>query len=160
MPKTPINKTAPDWWPQTDRRLCRLADLPPETARGFSLVDASAKDGAGGGDVAKLEVIVWRDADADTDAGAGPVLRGFVNKCPHLGLPLETFPDRFLSADGRTLICSAHGAQFDVSGQCIAGPCQGQKLISVNVEIESADKMGLKADGDAFVVLKTVMKSR
>jgi nitrite reductase/ring-hydroxylating ferredoxin subunit len=65
------------------------------------------------------------------------VLRGFVNKCPHMGLPLETFPDRFLSADGERLICSAHGAQFDFDGACFVGPCKGEHLYPLDLRIEN-----------------------
>ena len=96
--------------PEPPHQLCALAELPVNTARGFELTAAN-------GD--RLGVIVWHTPDG---------LSGFVNQCPHLGLPLETFPDRFLSADGAHLICSAHGAQFDMSGACIAGPCRGQAL--------------------------------
>lgn len=98
--------------------LCALADMPDRGARGFELTRAN-------GD--RLDVIVWRDGDH---------LRGFINKCPHLGLPLETFPDRFLSADGRRLICSAHGAQFDANGACFAGPCKGQSLTPMPVRLD------------------------
>ena len=103
--------------PKADTPLCALADLPPDTARGFEL---TATDGEA------LGVILWRTQDA---------LHGFVNRCPHLGLPLETFPDRFLSADGTHLICSAHGAQFRASGACFAGPCAGQKLARIGLVV-------------------------
>ena len=92
-------------WP-----LCPLDALAADTARGFSLSHADGR---------KLELIVWHQPQG---------LRGFINHCPHLGLPLETFPDRFLSADGSHLICSAHGAQFDAAGNCFAGPCKGRAL--------------------------------
>jgi nitrite reductase/ring-hydroxylating ferredoxin subunit len=54
-----------------------------------------------------------------------------------MGLPLETFPDRFLSADGERLICSAHGAQFDFDGACFAGPCKGAHLYPLDLGIEN-----------------------
>lgn len=79
-----------------------------------------------GPDGERLDIIIWREGD---------VLRGFVNQCPHLGLPLETFPDRFLSADGTHLICSAHGAQFDAEGACFAGPCKGASLQQLDLRI-------------------------
>lgn len=126
MPKPPINKTRPDWWPAKDTEICALCDIAPGAARGFTLT------GEGAGD--KLELIVWRD-----DNGAAEVLRGFVNKCPHMGLPLETFPDRFLNAMGDGLICSAHGAQFDATGACFGGPCKGAALISVQLIVQDRD---------------------
>ena len=118
MPKIPINKTRPDYWPDEQRELCALDALPENTARGFTLI-GNAPD-------ARLDVIVWR---------AGDRLSGFVNKCPHMGLPLETFPDRFLTATGDALICSAHGAQFDAAGKCFAGPCKGQNLKPVTLKL-------------------------
>ena len=108
-------KRTPDWRPAQEVLICPLADLPQDSARGFTL-DGPQNE--------RLEIIVWhRD---------GAVL-GFVNQCPHLGLPLETFPDRFLSADATHLICSAHGAQFDPTGHCFAGPCKGDGLMRLDI---------------------------
>ena len=122
-------KRTPDWRPAQEMLICRLSDLPQDKARGFTL---------GGPEGKRLEVIVWhRD---------GAVL-GFVNQCPHLGLPLETFPDRFLSADATHLICSAHGAQFDASGACFSGPCKGDALTPLNLHLRDGD-IYLHGDGD------------
>ena len=117
--------------------ICRLADMPKNAARGFTLT--GTKDGE------TVDIIVWRGgAAAATDFD---FLRGFINKCPHLGLPLETFPDRFLNAAGDRLICSAHGAQFDAAGDCLAGPCEGDALRAVRLEIEHRE-------GVDFIVLQ------
>jgi nitrite reductase/ring-hydroxylating ferredoxin subunit len=44
--------------------------------------------------------------------------------CPHLGIPLNWAPERFLDLDGTLIQCSSHGALFQIdSGECIAGPC-------------------------------------
>lgn len=57
------------------------------------------------------------------------VLYAYENRCPHQGTPLETFPDKFLNADGSLLICTTHGARFRVEdGVCVSGPCKGDKL--------------------------------
>ena len=51
------------------------------------------------------------------------------NNCPHKGLPLNLLPDRFLDRDRQYILCSAHGALFEISsGLCIAGPCTGSSL--------------------------------
>ncbi len=51
------------------------------------------------------------------------------NRCPHIGLPLNLIPDRFLDYDRQYIQCSNHGALFRIdNGHCIAGPCQGQHL--------------------------------
>ena len=56
----------------------------------------------------------------------------YVNRCPHLGVPLQWQDDRFLNKDGQYIICSTHGALFEKeSGLCIHGPCRGQKLLKI-----------------------------
>jgi nitrite reductase/ring-hydroxylating ferredoxin subunit len=52
-----------------------------------------------------------------------------VNRCPHVGTPLDWAPDEFMDRAGRHLMCSTHGALFEVEdGRCVAGPCQGDRL--------------------------------
>ena len=66
----------------------------------------------------------------------------YVNRCPHGGTPLETFPDRFLDESGDLLICSTHGARFQVSdGVCVAGPCKGAALRPVRVHVSGGSVM-------------------
>ena len=101
--------------------ICGLDEMPERGARGFELAMPDADP---------LPIIVWRD---------GEQLRAFVNKCPHLGLPLETFPDKFLSQDARTLICSAHGARFNAEGDCTSGPCQGDALTKLDIRVVVRD---------------------
>jgi nitrite reductase/ring-hydroxylating ferredoxin subunit len=61
-----------------------------------------------------------------------------VNSCPHIGTPLEWTPDRFLSADGSRIVCATHGAEFRISdGECLRGPCFGERLEPVIVSIEN-----------------------
>ena len=57
----------------------------------------------------------------------------YVNSCPHIGTPLDWTPDRFLSADGRRIVCATHGAEFQIAdGLCIRGPCHGDRLEPVD----------------------------
>nr|WP_206667727.1 Rieske (2Fe-2S) protein [Roseomonas nepalensis] len=61
----------------------------------------------------------------------------YVNACPHLGIPLEPLPDRFLDGAGRHVVCSTHGARFRAEdGFCVSGPCAGDSLEAVPVRIE------------------------
>jgi naringenin degradation protein FdeD len=58
------------------------------------------------------------------------------NTCPHAGLELNWTPDRFLDRDREYILCSSHGALFNIaSGFCIAGPCAGSELTRVDFEI-------------------------
>jgi len=77
----------------------------------------------------------------------GGVLRVFVNACPHLGLPLEVLPDRFLDEAGRYLVCSAHGARFrPEDGRCVSGPCAGEGLEAVPAEVDAAGQLTVPAE--------------
>lgn len=60
----------------------------------------------------------------------------YLNRCPHLGVPLEWLPDQFLDEDSELLRCSTHGALFTIeSGLCVAGPCVGEHLVTVPFHI-------------------------
>ncbi|NIB42906.1 Rieske (2Fe-2S) protein [Pseudomaricurvus alkylphenolicus] len=59
------------------------------------------------------------------------------NRCPHLGIPLEWVPDRFLDTDGELIQCSTHGALFTIhDGFCVSGPCSGQSLQALECSVE------------------------
>src|SRR5947207_6233105 len=59
----------------------------------------------------------------------GGEFRAWVNRCPHVGTPLDLWPNEFYTDDGRDLICSTHGAIFEpLSGRCTIGPCAGDAL--------------------------------
>lgn len=61
----------------------------------------------------------------------------YVNECPHVGTPLDLWPNEFLSEDGSTLVCATHGALFSPdSGACFAGPCAGDRLTPLPVRLE------------------------
>ena len=67
-------------------------------------------------------------------------VRAFLNRCAHVPTELDWNPGKFFDAEGTMLICSTHGALYDPdSGNCIAGPCRGRKLI----ELEVAERDGL-----------------
>lgn len=77
-----------------------------------------------------------------TDRGAFPMLlvrsggdlRAYVNACPHQYLPLDYRSDRIVSADGTMLMCSAHGARFDIAtGNCIDGADCGLDAVPIRV---------------------------
>jgi nitrite reductase/ring-hydroxylating ferredoxin subunit len=98
------------------RTLCRLDELPDGESRGFGPAPGGF-------------------------TGLFAVRRGgrvfvYVNSCPHIGLPLNWNPDRFLSAERSRIICANHGAEFTIEdGFCLRGPCRGARLESVPVSI-------------------------
>ncbi len=76
----------------------------------------------------------------------GDAVNGYVNYCPHAGHPLNFLPDRFLTPDGRAILCLSHGAVFEKeTGTCVIGPCFGESLKRVPLRIESGYVM--LADG-------------
>jgi nitrite reductase/ring-hydroxylating ferredoxin subunit len=75
-------------------------------------------------------------------------VRAFVNQCPHAGHRLDFPPGRFLTPDGELLLCRSHGAVFDKgSGECVAGPCTGERLRPLAVRVDG-DQVQLTADVD------------
>ena len=97
--------------------LYNLKDLPPGSAKGFSFEMADTE----------FNMVLWHSKSG---------LCLFENACPHLGPPLETFPDKFLTLDKSALICSAHGAQFDENGLCFTSPCKGKSLNKIAFELK------------------------
>jgi nitrite reductase/ring-hydroxylating ferredoxin subunit len=68
----------------------------------------------------------------------GEHVLAYQNVCPHRFLSLSWAPDKFLLGDDGLLVCPHHGAAFELeSGECLQGPCEGDKLIPVAVRIEN-----------------------
>jgi len=64
----------------------------------------------------------------------------FINNCPHLGIPMNLEPDRFLDMEKNFIMCSTHGALFKIDdGECVQGPCLGKKLSPVPYEIRGEE---------------------
>ena len=60
----------------------------------------------------------------------------YQNYCMHLGHPLNWMPDSFLTRERANIICSSHGAIYEIStGLCIAGPCLGKRLRSLPIAV-------------------------
>lgn len=107
----------------TARRVvvCRLEELADRDARGFGFrEDACGHDG-----------FVVRSGDA---------VYAYRNVCPHAGNPLNWKPHAFLSKKRDLILCSVHGAAFDIeTGQCVGGPCPGRALESMRAAVEAGD---------------------
>ncbi len=66
----------------------------------------------------------------------GDNIYGYRNICPHAGRSLSWGPDQLLFTPAGHLVCTAHGATFEVdTGLCQAGPCMGAYLSAVAITI-------------------------
>ncbi len=102
----------------TKVRLCALADLTDGEARGFRVSGFDPK------------VIVVRRRGR---------LHAYLDSCPHYrpGTPMAWKRDAYLNGEGTRLACHSHGAEFDIeTGECVIGPCLGQSLTRVDVQID------------------------
>ena len=69
----------------------------------------------------------------------GEAAQGFVDSCPHAGWPLAPLDDRYLTRDGRHILCAGHGALFSLDGLCVAGPCDGERIAPWLVEVRGGE---------------------
>ena len=61
----------------------------------------------------------------------------YYNNCPHTGASLEWQEDQFLDLDKALIQCATHDALFMIdSGECIAGPCNGDTLTAIPLSIK------------------------
>ena len=99
--------------------VCRLEDIEDPGSKGMTVSIAGQLQ----------DIFIVRRGDS---------VFGYLNSCPHTGGPLDWTPDRFLDLDGRYIQCAMHAALFRVeNGRCIAGPCNGDRLTPVPVEVDA-----------------------
>lgn len=101
-------------------RLGPVSAIPDRTARGY-VADLGRTS---------RKVIVYRDGNS---------VRGFADECPHMGVPLPWSDDDYLTGDGKHLRCANHGALFDLDGACVFGPCKGERLPALTLEVRRGD---------------------
>lgn len=100
------------------RRLCRLDDVPIGSARAFRVHERS--------------LLIIRPAASSVAA--------YLNRCPHLGVPLNWQDDDFMDSDGTFLRCATHGALFEpATGLCVLGPCRGDSLWAIDCAIRDGE---------------------
>ena len=88
------------------------------------------------GGFVEVDAVLNGDAESLILYREGQVVRAWLNVCPHAGRRLDWAPGKFLKSKEGHLVCAAHGASFElVNGDCIAGPCRGDSLRSVAVEV-------------------------
>ena len=88
------------------------------------------------GGFAEVEALIGGDAESLIVHRNGASVRAWLNVCPHAGRRLDWAPGKFLKSREGHLVCAAHGASFELEkGDCIAGPCRGDSLHAVPVEV-------------------------
>ena len=87
-----------------------LALIPDNTARNFVLEMRAGR----------FHGFVVRKGDA---------VHGYVDRCAHMAIPLAQQLDQYLTPDAGHIVCSWHGALYNIDdGVCVGGPCVGAKL--------------------------------
>ena len=105
-----------------DHLLCQRGDIPEGGSNGFAFTDNTG---------ALRNYMVINKSDT---------LYIYENSCPHIGVPLDFNPGKFLDTSGEMIICSTHGALFEIeNGNCVSGPCAGKNLVAVAYEERDQD---------------------
>ncbi len=66
-------------------------------------------------------------------------VRGYLNRCAHVGIELDWDKGQFFDRSGLYLFCATHGAVYAPdTGKCAGGPCRGQGLQTIAVEERDA----------------------
>ncbi len=103
--------------PAPGTRLCDLAEVADPGAKGFMF---------------RVEELLF----AGFVVRRGDDVRGYIDRCPHAGMPLALMGDRFLTRENDLILCSSHGALFRIDdGLCVAGPCEGRTLWPWAIEV-------------------------
>ncbi len=101
--------------------LCRLAEIQDGRAKEFSF--------CAGDD--RRNIFIHRTGDQ---------VYAYENSCPHAHIPLNMTEGVFTEKSGIYFICQNHGALFDIkSGLCLAGPCNGQSLSAIEVDVKDGN---------------------
>ena len=66
----------------------------------------------------------------------GDTVHGWLDRCPHMLVPMARTLDDYLTPDGTLIACSWHGALFLIEdGRCVGGPCTGARLTAWPVHV-------------------------
>ncbi len=92
------------------------------------------------GGFAEVEATIDGDAESLVLYRLGDEVRAWLNVCPHAGRRLDWAPGQFLKSKDGHLVCAAHGASFELDrGDCVAGPCRGDALRAVQVQVRDGE---------------------
>ena len=100
----------------------------------------SALNDIADGGFAEVEATIDGDAESLVLYRLGDEVRAWLNVCPHAGRRLDWAPGQFLKSKDGHLVCAAHGAAFELDrGDCVAGPCRGDALRAVQVQVRDGE---------------------
>lgn len=112
-----------DGAPEKGTKLCTLDELPEDEGRELVVGEGESKW--------PFRMFIVRRGDD---------VFGYVNSCPHQHIPLNYFPDRFVSADKQHIMCANHAALFNFeNGHCVLGPCAGQSLQQIPLTLRNGE---------------------
>lgn len=101
-------------------KLCHIDDLDDPGSRGFEIPTAH-------GDFNLF--LVRKDNQ----------IFAYKDECPHRGISLEWMTHQYLDTSKQHIICSSHGALFNIKdGFCTSGPCVHKSLQALSIKIEQA----------------------
>jgi len=109
--------------PPAGTLVCRLADIADGGGRMFRF----------GAPEAEFRLLVLRSGD---------ICYGYVNRCPHFGVPLAARDEQLILDAHRSFRCNTHYARFGwQTGHCDFGDCAGETLPRVALKVESGAVM-------------------
>jgi nitrite reductase/ring-hydroxylating ferredoxin subunit len=118
LPRAPVQGTA----------LGIVSELPDGMATLLAL-------DTGGGPTQPFRLLLLRE---------GKLVRAFVNRCPHFGVPLAAKQSLLISKPGNSITCNVHYARFRWSdGVCESGECMGEGLMPVPLDISAEGKVAI-----------------
>jgi len=120
-PPPALSLTELDRGPALGEVLCQLDDIEDGGSKTFTFKKGTWR----------FEVFLQR---------RGNEVFAYENTCPHVGLPLNLQPDRFLDIEGASIFCVNHAAYFNIDdGLCTKGPCKGNWLIPIAINQVGGD---------------------
>jgi nitrite reductase/ring-hydroxylating ferredoxin subunit len=110
-----------------NRVLCTLEDIADGEGKGFEIEQDDGNF---------VDIFVVRQGDH---------VIGYHNLCPHVATPLNWANNSFMTLDRKYILCDTHGAEFRIEdGHCISGPCIGDRLTPLTVELRGGEVVLVK----------------
>ena len=68
----------------------------------------------------------------------GSVVKAYVNRCAHFGVPLAVRQDLLIFKPHATVSCNVHYARYRWDdGVCESGDCEGESLLAIPVAVDA-----------------------